>query len=30
MILKKKKVHCELCRFHGINIPFAKEGMAMF
>ena len=19
-------MHCELCRFHGINIPFAKEG----
>ncbi|CAB4479250.1 unnamed protein product [Rhizophagus irregularis] len=23
---KEKKMHCELCRFHGINIPFAKEG----
>src|SRR6266487_4407566 len=23
---KEKKMHCELCRFYGINIPFAKEG----
>ena len=23
---EEKKMYCELCRFHSINIPFAKEG----
>ncbi|UZO18345.1 uncharacterized protein OCT59_009660 [Rhizophagus irregularis] len=26
---KEKKMHCELCRFHGINIPFTKEGITI-
>src|SRR5436190_23687477 len=27
---KEKRMHCELCRFHNINIPFAKEGKLFY
>lgn len=27
---EEKKMHCELCRFHNINIPFAKEGRLFY